>query len=87
MDAGATLVSRTPTRPVQVRLPLELDDFVAELARERGESKTQVVIEALECLKQQLLEHRLETGYRALAADDADLVEAGLRAALPAIPE
>ena len=64
-------MSQTPTRPVQVRLPEAVDDFLTELARERGESKTSVVIEALDCLRQQVLERRMEAGYRELAGERA----------------
>ena len=80
-------MSRTPTRPVQVRLPVAVDEFLTALAGERGESKTQVVVEALECLQQQLLERRMEAGYRALAEADTDVVEAALGVALPAVPD
>jgi predicted transcriptional regulator len=85
MDHGAAVMSRTPTRPVQVRLPEPVDAFLTGLAQERDESKTQIVVEALECLRQQLLERRMEAGYRELAEEDAQLVAAGLAAALPSI--
>ena len=80
-------MSRTPTRPVQVRLPVPVDDYLTGLAEERGESKTQIVVEALECLRQQLLERRMEAGYRELAAEHGQLVAAGLAAGLPSIPD
>jgi predicted transcriptional regulator len=87
MEHGAAVMSRTPTRPVQVRLPESLDDFLTGLADERGESKTRIVVEALECLRQQLLERRMEAGYRVLAGEQDQLVQAGLEAALPAVPQ
>ena len=80
-------MSRIPTRPVQVRLPLPIDDYLTELADERGESKTQIVVDALECLRLQLLEQRMEAGYRELAEEHSRLVAAGLAAGLPAIPD
>ena len=80
-------MSRTPTRPVQVRLPEPVGDFLCGLAQERGESKTQIVVEALECLRQQLLERRMEAGYRELAGEQRPIVEAGLAAGLPTIPD
>jgi hypothetical protein len=90
-------MSQSPTRPVQVRLPEAVDDLLAELARERGASKTSVVIEALECLGRQELERRMEAGYRELAGeqaggDQADgerdrFVRAALDASLPIIPD
>jgi len=80
-------MSRTPTRPVQVRLPGPVDDFLTALAHERGESKTQIVQEALECLRQQLLERRMEAGYRDMAGEQQQIVEAGLAASLSTIPD
>ena len=95
-------MSQTPTRPVQVRLPEVVDDFLTELAHERGESKTSVVIEALDCLRQQVLERRMEAGYRELAGEHAGeaggtgeqaggehdaVVRAALAASLPFIPD
>ena len=79
-------MSRMPTRPVQVRLPEPADAFLAALAEERGETKTEVVVEALECLRQQLIERRMEAGYRDLADEERQLVTAGLAASLPTIP-
>jgi hypothetical protein len=87
MDPGAAVMSRIPTRPVQVRLPEPVDDFLTGLAQERGESKTQIVQEALECLRQQLLERRMEAGYRELSGEQSQLVTAGLAAGLPAVPD
>jgi predicted transcriptional regulator len=97
MHPGAAVMSQTPTRPVQVRLPKAVDDLLTELARERGESKTSVVIEALECLGRQELERSMEAGYRELAGeqaggDQADgerdrFVRAALDASLPIIPD
>lgn len=80
-------MSRIPTRAVQVRLPEPIDAFLAALAEERGETKTQIVVEALECLRKQLVERRMEAGYRELAGEQRQLVTAGLAASLPAIPD
>lgn len=80
-------MSRTPTRPVQVRLPEPVDDFLTGLAQELGESKTQIVVEALECLRQQRLERRMEAGYRELADEQGPIIAAGLSASLPTIPD
>lgn len=80
-------MSRTPTRPVQVRLPEAADALLNGLASELGKTKTQIVIEALECLRQQRLERQMEAGYRELAGEQAPIVEAGLAAGLPAVPD
>ena len=80
-------MSRTPTRPVQVRLPEATDALLSGLARELGRSKTQIVIEALECLQKQRLERQMEAGYRELAGAQAQIINAGLAAGLMAIPD
>ena len=84
---------RTPTTPVQVRLPLASSELLTEMARERGESKTRVVIAALSCLRDRDVARQMEAGYRELAgepaasADTAAIVAAGLSAGLDAIPD
>ena len=80
-------MSRTPTRPVQVRLPEATDALLTGLTKELGMSKTQIVIEALDCLQKQRLERQMEAGYRELANAQAQIVRAGLAAGLPAIPD
>jgi len=80
-------MNRVPTRPVQVRLPEPVDDFLTELAEERGETKTDIVVEALEGLRQQLVERRMDAGYRELADEQRQVVLAGLAASIPTIPD
>ncbi|HTX69159.1 MAG TPA: hypothetical protein VMH50_08430 [Thermoleophilia bacterium] len=80
-------MSRTPTRAVQVRLPLDADEFLTALALARGESKTKVVVEALACLREQLVERRMEAGYRELAGEDEALVRAAVDATLSILPD
>jgi hypothetical protein len=79
--------SAEPRRPVQVRLPASLDDFLSQAAKDRRESKTDVVIEALNCLREKQIEALMEEGYQKLADAQRDVVEAGLAAAMPIIPE
>lgn len=84
-------MSRAPTRPVQVRLPEPVDAFLEALAAERGESKTEIVVEALELLRRQELERHMEAGYRELAGEAGteheQIVRAGMAASLPAVPD
>jgi hypothetical protein len=84
---------------VQVRLPVPVDELLTRLAHERGTSKTQIVVDALECLEQQQLECQMEAGYRELAAEQrtstaagvvdeqGQIIAAGLSAGLDAIPD
>ena len=78
---------RVATTPVQVRLPDPVNEFLAELAGERHESKTQVVIEALELLRDHLLAQRLEQGYRAIGDSQIDVAEAMQSLVAEALPE
>ena len=78
---------RVATAPVQVRLPDPVNEFLAELAAERHESKTQIVIEALELLRDHLLAQRLEQGYREIGDVQLDIVEAMQPLVAEALPE
>jgi hypothetical protein len=84
---------------VQVRLPMPVDELLTRLAHERGTSKTQIVVDALECLEEQQLERHMEAGYRELAAEQSasmaagsvdeqgQIIAAGLSAGLDAVPD
>ena len=72
--------------PVQVRLSAPVREFLAQAAKERGETQSQVVTDALNCLREQRVEALMEEGYRKLAESQLALVEAGLAAALPIVP-
>ena len=78
---------RATTTPVQVRLPDEVNDFLNHLAAERHDSKTQIVIEALELLRDHLLELRLANGYRAIGDSQVELAEAMQPFVAEALPE
>jgi predicted transcriptional regulator len=78
---------RVATTPVQVRLPDAVNEFLAGLAAERHESKTQIVIEALELLRNHLLAQRLEQGYREIGGVQFDIVEAMQPLVAEALPE
>ena len=78
---------RVATTPVQVRLPDSVNEFLAHVAAERHESKTQIVIEALELLRDHLLAQSLEQGYRAIGGVQLDVVEAMQPLVAEALPE
>ena len=78
---------RVATTPVQVRLPDAVNEFLAGLAAERHEGKTQIVIEALELLRDHLLAQRLEQGYREIGGVQLDIVEAMQPLVAEALPE
>jgi len=75
------------TVPSQFRLPAAARDFIAERAQERGITKTEVVLEALACLREREIEERMAEGYRFRAQEHRSLAEEGLLAAEEAWPE
>jgi predicted transcriptional regulator len=78
---------RVATTPVQIRLPDTVNAFLAQLAAERHESKTQIVIEALDLLRDHLLAERMAQGYADVGASQLDVVTALADVAVRAFPE
>jgi predicted transcriptional regulator len=78
---------RATTTPVQVRLPDRVNDFLNELAAARKESKTQIVVEALDLLRDRLLAQQMEAGYRRIGDDQIALAEAMQPLVAEALPE
>jgi predicted transcriptional regulator len=78
---------RATTTPVQVRLPDRVNDFLNELAAVRQESKTQIVVEALDLLRDRLLAQQMEAGYRRIGDDQIALAEAMQPLVAEALPE
>jgi hypothetical protein len=58
------------TKPTQFRLPPWAVDFIARETAERGVTKTDVVLEALERLKRERFEELMAEGYREMAEFD-----------------
>lgn len=73
-------------KPVQVRLSASVREFLAQTAKERHETKSEVVADALNGLREQRVEALMEEGYRKLGESQQAVIEAGLAAALPIIP-
>ncbi|HJW74503.1 MAG TPA: hypothetical protein VJ787_02365 [Thermoleophilia bacterium] len=82
------LVRRTSATsvPMQVRLPLWAREYIAKRAHDRRTTQKEVLIEAIECLRESEIEALMDEGYLELAGSRSEIVEAGLTAALPAIP-
>ena len=80
------MTSEALKKPVQVRLPEWARGFLAQMASERHETKSAVVIEALACLRERQIEALMVEGYEALGDSQRDVTTAGLAASLPAIP-
>ncbi len=74
------------SKPYNFRLPPHAYEFLEEQAQGSGESKTQVVVEALECLQQRHQEELMAQGYQEFAQWNSDLAESALPAAREALP-
>jgi hypothetical protein len=71
----------SPTRPAQFRFPEWANLFVEEQAAAAGSTKTEVVLRALECLRERQLEDLMAKGYVARANEGRDFSEVALGAA------
>jgi hypothetical protein len=68
-----------PSKQTQFRLPPWAVEFIERAAEQRKTSKTQVVLDALECLREHELEELMAEGYETAGYDEELLDEpAGL---------
>jgi hypothetical protein len=74
-------------RAVTVRLPEPLTDFLNRRVEESHATKTQVVVSALECLRERELTSLMEEGYREMGEFDLALAEADMGAGAEGLPE
>lgn len=65
---------------VTVRLPHSVAQYLERRSREFNQTKTQVVIKALDCLRQREFEAVMAEGYAAQAAEAREAAEAMLPA-------
>jgi hypothetical protein len=74
-------------RPAQFRLPEWAHSYVEERAASTGSTKTEVVLEALECLQRSEVDELMAEGYLARAAQAGALSESGFAVAAESWPE
>lgn len=58
-----------PAERLTITLPRETAEYARQVARRRGKSRSAIVAEALEALRQAEMERELAEGYRAMAAE------------------
>jgi uncharacterized protein (DUF2342 family) len=80
-------MARETTRQAQFRLPLWVNDYLEQRAAQNGRTKTDMVVEAVACLRDRDQAEAMERGYREQAALNAEIAEATLRAAPEALDE
>ena len=74
-------------RPAQFRLPEWAHLFVEERAAAAGTTKTEIVLRALECLREREVEEAMAEGYLARASADRDFAEVAIRVSEESWPE
>jgi uncharacterized protein (DUF2342 family) len=76
-------MARETTRQAQFRLPVWANEYLEQRAVQSGGTKTDMVVEAVACLRDRDQAEAMERGYREQAALNAEIAEA----TLPAAPE
>lgn len=75
------------TKPVQFRLPAWARDFLDEQSRQMGATKTDVVVVALECLREKGIAALMAEGYRELGDLHSGMAEENVGIARDTLPE
>lgn len=75
------------SRSVSFRLPEWVIDYLQARSRAHGTTKTQVVVDALACLRDQELSALMEEGYRDRAEESLEFAERSRTSATEATPE
>ncbi len=74
-------------KPTTFRLPTSVDEFLTEKANEWQTTKTDVLIEAVNCLRKRDIETLMAEGYREWAGNDLRIAQASLEIATESLPE
>lgn len=83
----ARALPRPGSKPYNFRLPPAAYEYLEEQAGDSGRSKTDVVVEALACLRERQREALMAEGYQELAAWNRELAEGTRGAGNEALPE
>lgn len=81
------ITSHSGTRPVNFRLPEWVIAYLTERAEARRTTKTQVLVEAVDCLRERERAALMAEGYADRGEDAVELAEAALPAAAETLPE
>jgi hypothetical protein len=73
-------------KQVGFRLPVSVDEYLHSRAREQNATKTEVLIEAVNCLKEREIEALMAEGYREGAEAARVMAESSLAAGAETLP-
>jgi hypothetical protein len=74
-------------KPFNVRLPKWAIDFVEHRSTETGETKTQVVVDAIACLRAAHVQSLMREGYEEMRWHGRQLAEDDMAAGCESLPE
>ena len=80
-------MAQQTTRQAQFRLPLWVNEYLERRALQSGRTKTDVVVEAVTCLRDREQAEAMERGYREQAALNAEIAESAIAAATEVLDE
>lgn len=75
------------SKPAQFRLPHEVIAYVEERSARYGTTKTSVILEAIEMLREHETQQLMRDGYREMDSLGTALADEGLAAGDSALPE
>jgi ribosomal protein S11 len=84
---GRAMSKQPETKPAQFRLPAWAHEFLAEEAALYGVTKTEIVVRALERLRESEIEALMAEGYRECAEENLKMAEEGMATAAETWPE
>jgi len=87
-EKGAAVAGhQQATRPFNVRLPLWAVDYLEKRSSETGVTKTQVLIEAISCLRAEHVRALMHEGYEEMRELDRQMADDDLAANAENLPE
>jgi len=88
-NQGGLLVAGYPraAKPFNVRLPMWAIEYLEERSAETGETKTQLVIDAISCLRAEHVRALMREGYEEMREIDRRMAEDDLAAGAKCLPE
>jgi hypothetical protein len=84
---GEAMAYAYPTHPVNVRLPEWAFEVVEKRRESTKESRTDVIVAAIDCLREKEIRELMAEGYREQAEDAHAIAESMLSAAAEILPE
>jgi hypothetical protein len=89
MDQGGLAMAghAQAARPFNVRLPDWAFDFLDRRSAETGVTKTQVVIDAISCLRAEHVQALMRQGYEEMREIDRQMAEEDMAAGSECLPE